>query len=59
MQRTEPELLIHNLIFRRFCFAFRASDAIASPLYVPDRAKKKDEAACKQKGNCKSIACHL
>jgi len=37
-----------------------ASDAIASPLYVPNRAREKDEAARKQNGKCvKSIACHF
>jgi hypothetical protein len=33
--------------------------AIASPLYVPNRTKEKDEAARKQNNECKSIVCHF
>ena len=35
------------------------SGAIASPLYVPNCAKEKDEAARKQNNECKSIVRHL
>src|SRR5215469_18272698 len=36
-----------------------ARGGIASPLYVPNRTKENDEAACKQNDECKSIACHF
>jgi hypothetical protein len=51
--------LNRSVAFGLLCTFSLTDFAIASPLYVPNRAKEKAEAACKQKGKCKNIARHL